>query len=262
MPIKIGGTENVVFPSIALVKPADGGKIVLISFVLWVASMLLSYGLLLWLTNRQLRLPDPSLYRAVTVPLVLDDAGLHRVDDSPLRMEDFTAISGDQSKYRLDGGITLERRRTWNPYARLSAFSRPLSGVLATQPSITGGFSSRVESSIPFDETVWVNVNTATKVGTAVALVRRGVRAEAASESIDRAVLGLQRHLDSMPKSEIAEPEAHPQSGAGASRPVGSQSRQRPASSVGGESNTPEQSRRSSSAEPKRAEPRLPPRPA
>ncbi len=261
-PIKIGGTESVTFPPVSLVKPADGGTILLISLVLWVVSMLLSYGLLVWLTNRQLRLPDPSLYRAITVPLAIDDSGLRRVDDTPLRMEDFKAISGDQSKYRLDGGISMERRRTWNPYARLSAFSRPQSGVLATQPSITRGFDSRVESAIPFDETVWVNVNTVTKVGTAVVLVRRGVRAEAASESIDRAVLGLQRHLDSMPKSENAEPDARPQSDAGASRPVESPSAQRPASPVGGESNTPEQLRRSSSAEPKRAEPRLPPRPA
>ena len=192
--IPIGGTEKVVFAPISLTKPLNTGDVALFTALFLIGSIILTLGALLLFTNYQLRLPDPSKFRAVSVPLNASKGSLTRTDAEPIKMDDLEPIRGDRSSYLLPNGIEVRRRRTLNPFASISAFVRGGPGLVGAAPAIGSGFNKRTEVSSSFDSISFVSVDPAAGTGTAVAMVKPGpnTRAEDVSAQIDSALSRLQ----------------------------------------------------------------------
>jgi hypothetical protein len=192
--IPIGGTEKVVFAPISLTKPLNAGDVALFTALFLIGSIILTLGALLLFTNYQLRLPDPSKFRAVSVPLNASKGSLTRTDAEQIRMDDLEPVRGDRSSYLLPNGIEVRRRRTLNPFGSISAFVRSGSGLVGAAPAIGSGFNKRTEVSSSFDSISFVSVDPAAGTGTAVAMVKPGpkTRAEDVSAQIDSALSRLQ----------------------------------------------------------------------
>lgn len=212
--IPIGGTEKVVFAPISLTKPLNTGDAALFTALFLIASIILTLGALLLFTNYQLRLPDPSKFRAVSVPLNASKGSLTRAEAQPIKMDDLERVLGDRSSYRLPNGIEVRRRRTLNPFAAISAFVRSGSGLVGAAPAIGSGFNQRTEVSSSFDAISFVSVDPAAGTGTAVAMVKPGpnTRAEDVAAQIDNALSRLQSGVPGTDEGAVAKsaPTARP----------------------------------------------------
>lgn len=217
--IPIGGTEKVVFAPISLTKPLNTGDAALFTALFLIGSIILTLGALLLFTNYQLRLPDPSKFRAVSVPLNASRGSLARADAQPIKMDDLERVLGDRSSYRLPNGIEVRRRRTLNPFAAISAFVRSGSGLVGAAPAIGSGFNKRTEVSSSFDAISFVSVDPVAGTGTAVAMIKPGpnTRAEDVSAQIDSALSRLQSGVPGTDEGAVGKsaPTARPGSASG-----------------------------------------------
>jgi len=186
--IDIGGVQEVVFPPVVLVKPADATRVALISGALLILSIVFSLGILVALTNRALRLPDPTKFRSVSVPLEVADGVIRRAADSGVRPEDFTLIAGDRGKYVLPDGVELRSRKTVNPFTDLSAKAVASSGVIGVVPALSREVAPRVTIPSSFDQLTVVALETTGLTGTATVVAKKGASLPMVEGSIDDAI--------------------------------------------------------------------------
>jgi hypothetical protein len=184
--IGIGGAnEKVVFSPISLTKPLDTGSVAIYSALFLLGSIVLTLGSLLVGTNLQRRLPDPSRFRLVSVPVAILDGQIIRGGD-PIKMNDFEALNGDRSGYRLPDGVRVARSFTFNPFADPVATVRTRSGVLAVQPAVTKGLQTSHRVPARFDQLSALVVDSITGTGSITSLVQSGSKPEVSEESISK----------------------------------------------------------------------------
>jgi hypothetical protein len=162
---------------VTLAKPADAGSTVVLVVLMVLASILLSLGTLLALTNRARRLPDPGRFTAVPVSLTRDPDGALSVDESrPVEVAHIRPVAGDRSGIDAAGGYRLSKKWTFNPFAGLVARASNSGGPLGAYPDGHIG-DGAVPIPVSFKEMVLIDPS----AQRAVVIMPKGMAAPAAT---------------------------------------------------------------------------------
>jgi hypothetical protein len=152
----LGGGEVGVL--LALTKPPDPTRELVVAAAMVLLSLLVPLAALLAFTNLKRRLPDPLGYKAIAVGLEVDGSGLlSRPHDAELRAKDFTVVTGSRSRWELGPHLGLRRRRTINPFAAIAAEVHGHGTVSATPTMAANATGRRTAIPAHFEELVAVS---------------------------------------------------------------------------------------------------------
>ncbi len=175
-------------PSFSLTKAADPAKTALVTLVVVGLSTLLPLILLVWLINRERRLPAPSTRRMARVPLVADGGVVRRPEGSALQAGDLVPVEGDRNGYRLPSGMSVVRTRTLSPFAPMVVEATSESGSVSAFPWMAPGSGHSVQVPAGFSTLVLIRSVPGEDVADAVVIVPADATPAEADRVVDRAV--------------------------------------------------------------------------
>jgi hypothetical protein len=175
-------------PSYSLTKAADPAKTALVTLVVVGLSTLLPLALLVWLINRERRLPAPSTRRVATVPLVAEGGVVRRPEGSRLQAGDLVAVEGDRNGYRLTSGMSVVRTRTLSPFAPMVVEATSENGSVSAFPWMAPGSGHSVQVPAGFTTLVLIRSVPGEDVADAVVIVPADTTPAEADRVVDRAV--------------------------------------------------------------------------
>lgn len=175
-------------PSFSLTKAADPAKTALITLVVVGLSTLLPLALLVWLINRERRLPAPASLRVALVPLVSQGGVVRRPEGSSVQAVDLVAVEGDRDGYRLPSGMSVVRTRTLSPFAPMVVEAASESGSVSAFPWMAPGSSHSVQVPAGFTTLVLIRSVPGEDGADAVVLVPADASPADADRAVDRAV--------------------------------------------------------------------------
>jgi hypothetical protein len=175
-------------PSFSLTKAADPAKTALVTLVVVGLSTLLPLALLVWLINRERRLPAPSTRRMAMVPLVAEGGVVRRPEGSSLQAADLVAVEGDRDGYQLPSGMTVVRTRTLSPFAPMVVEATSESGSVSAFPWMAPGSGHAVQVPAGFTTLVLIRSVPGEDVADAVVIVPADATPAEADRAVDRAV--------------------------------------------------------------------------
>jgi len=181
-------TGQASLPSFELTKAADPVTTALITLAVVGVSTLVPLVLLVWLINQQRRLPRPSTMRVALVPLEAENGVVRRPEGSALHPAHLVPVEGNRSRFILPAGITLERTRTFNPFAPTIVEAACENGSVSAFPWMAPGARRRVQVPAGFTDLVLIRSIPGEPVADAVVLVPASARPEEANRAVDRAV--------------------------------------------------------------------------
>jgi hypothetical protein len=183
--VATGGTE---LPSFDLTKPADPLESTLIALAIVGLSTAVPLLLLLFLINRQRRLPRPAT-RRVAHALLLDDGGeVRRADGWCFTSADLVPVQGTRSEYHLPAGISVVSPRTFNPFAPTVVEARCDRGSISAVPWTAPGSGRSVQVPAGFRELVVIRSVPGSAEVEAVVIVPADASAADADRALERAL--------------------------------------------------------------------------
>jgi hypothetical protein len=181
-------TGQTALPSFSLTKAADPAKTALVTLVVVGLSTLLPLALLVWLINRERRLPAPSTRRVAMVPLVAEGGVVRRPEGSMVQADDLVAVEGDRDGYRLPSGMSVVRTPTLSPFAPMVVEATSEAGSVSAFPWMAPGSGHSVQVPAGFTTLVLIRSVPGEDVADAVVIVPVDATPADADRAVDRAV--------------------------------------------------------------------------